>query len=232
MKLYFKLPQKARCGRISNMLTVEDFVYIPKIKRVFDIFGSLILFAVLAPLLFIFFIALLIEQMFYPLARGRLFYCEERISGGQKFKMCKIRVCQQRAIDELLKKEKFVHTAELEKERHNFLSVGWILKKIYLDEAPQLWNVLKGDMSLVGPRPANLVNYQKLLDKGIYTKKIIKSGLTGYFQSYKGWHTESDEEMDTTYIEFCRTRSALEIFWFDLKIIARTIRRVLEHKGI
>ncbi|MEK7189785.1 MAG: sugar transferase [Patescibacteria group bacterium] len=214
------------------MFTTDDFVHTLKIKRFFDISGSLILLIVLSPLLFIFFIALLIEQIFWPLARGQLFYCEERISGGQKFKMCKIRTCKQSAIDELLKKEKFVHTAELEKERRNFLSVGWILKKIYLDEAPQLWNVLKGDLSLVGPRPANLVNYQKLLDRGIYTKKIIKSGLTGYFQSYKGWHTESDEEMDTAYIEFCRTHTTIEIFWFDLKILARTFRRVLEHKGI
>lgn len=204
----------------------------PKIKRIADIFGSLFFLAVLLPLFLIFFIALLIEQIFCPSARGPLFYCEERISGGKKFKMRKIRTCKQSVIDELLKKERFVHTAELEKDRRNFLSVGWILKKIYLDEAPQLWNVLKGDLSLVGPRPANLVNYQKLLDKGIYTKKIIKSGLTGYFQSYKGWHTESDEEMDTKYIEFCRAHSAADILWFDLKILARTFRRVLEHKGI
>lgn len=204
----------------------------PKIKRIADIFGSLILLAILSPLFLIFFIALLIEQICCPLARGPLFYCEERISGGKKFRMYKIRVCRQSAIDELLKKEGFVHTAELEKVRRNFLSVGWILKKIYLDEAPQLWNVLKGDLCLVGPRPANLVNYQKLLDRGIYTKKVIKSGLTGYFQSYKGWHTESDEAMDTKYIEFCRAHSAPQILWFDLTIIARTIWRVLEHKGI
>lgn len=131
-----------------------------------------------------------------------------------------------------MRHEGFIHTAEIEKKRENFTKVGWFIKKIYLDEWPQLFSVLKGEMSLVGPRPANLVNYQKLLDQKIYTKKVIKAGLTGYFQSCKGRSNQTDTEMDTEYIEFCQTHSAGQILWFDLKIIGQTIRTVLEHKGI
>lgn len=175
--------------------------------------------------------ALFLEQIFSPSARGPFFYCEPRISEGHKFRLCKIRVWQQSVIDAELKKEGFIHTAKIEKERNNFLRVGWWLKKFYLDETPQLWNVLKGEMSLVGPRPPNLENYHQLLEQGIYTKKVIRAGLTGYFQSQKGRHTRSDMEMDAEYINFHRAHSTWQILWFDVKILWRTARVVWEHQG-
>lgn len=214
------------------MIYQEDFIPTPFLKRIFDVCGAVLAILVLFPFLVIFFIALMAERIISSAARGPFFYCEERISGGRSFCLCKIRVCLQAAIDEALRRHGFVHTTKLESQRQNFLPVGWWLKKFYLDEAPQLWNVLKGEMSLVGPRPANLENYQKLIKQGIYTKKAMRAGLTGYFQSYKGNNIRSDMEMDTEYIEFCRAHSAWQILWQDLKIIWRTIIVVLKHKGV
>ena len=74
------------------------------------------------------------------------------------------------------------------------------------------------EFEVSGPRPANLVNYQNYW-QGIYTKNY-KIGLTG-FQSYKGWHTESDEEMTPPILSFVAHIRPLK-FWFDLKILART----------
>lgn len=214
------------------MINPHEFVKTPFIKRIFDIVGSIILLLLLSPFIFLFFLAFSVEQILSLSARGSFFYCETRISGGQRFKLCKIRICKQSALEEAVRREGFIHTAEIEKERQNFTRVGWLIKKIYLDEWPQLFSVLKGEMGLVGPRPANLVNYQKLLDQKIYTKAIIKAGLTGHFQSCKGRSCQTDIEMDAEYIEFCQTHSARQILWFDLKIIGQTIRTVLEHKGI
>lgn len=214
------------------MLKKGEFVSIPLLKRIFDVVVSLLLIIILLPVFLFIFLMLLTEQLFVPSARGSLFYCEERISGGQLFKLCKIRIAKVKAIEKLKQDEGFIHTAHLEKDKNNLTSVGWLIKQFYLDEIPQLFSVLKGEMSLVGPRPVNLKNYQQLMKEGIYTKSASRAGLTGYFQSYKGKFSKGDIEMDTEYIEFCRTHSARQILWFDLKVIGRTVLRVLEHKGI
>lgn len=214
------------------MLKQDDFIVTPRLKRIFDAAAACLLILFLSPFLTFFLFALILERIFSLQARGPFFYCEPRISGGREFKLCKIRVCRQAVIDSELKREGFIHTAEIEKDRGNFLRVGWWLKRFYLDEAPQLFNVLKGEMSLTGPRPANLVNYQNFLARGIYTKKAMKAGLTGSFQAVKGNQTRTDVEMDSEYIEFCRAHSPWQILWNDLKILGRTTRVIWEHKGI
>jgi len=214
------------------MIKAEEYTKTPILKRFFDVVGTGVILLLSAPLMSVFFLALLIEQMTSPVTRGPVLYCEPRVSGGKRILFCKIRTVKQAVIDDLRKREGFVHTIELEKNSANSLFVGRLIKKLYLDEWPQFFSVLRGDMSLVGPRPANLVNYKKLQDAGIYTKSAIKSGLTGYFQSYKGHHNRTDVEMDTEYIEFCRTHNSWQILWFDLGVIIRTILRVFEHKGL
>lgn len=215
------------------MIKPDENIKTPWSKRVFDIIASMFLLTALSPLLLLFIIALFIEQLFSTRARGPLLYCEDRVSGGRLFKLRKIRVCAVSAYKKAFQEDGFIHTVKVEKMRANYLKVGWWLHKIYLDEAPQLWNVLTGDLSLVGPRPANTFNYQKMLAAGIYTKKAIKSGLTGYFQAYKGHASQrSDIEMDTEYIEFCKTHGITAILLFDLKILFLTLCTVIEHKGI
>lgn len=214
------------------MLTADDFIATPPLKRIFDLAAGSISLIIFLPVVILVFLAILIEQLLRSSARGPLFYCETRISAGRPFNFCKIRTCRQSAIEIMKREQGFVHTVQLENKKTNLTWSGRLIKKIYLDEYPQFWNIIKGEMSLVGPRPANLVDYQNLLERGIYTKKAIRAGLTGHFQSFKGRSDQTDTEMDTEYIEFCQTHSAGRILGFDLKIIGRTMRTVLEHKGI
>lgn len=215
------------------MITKDDFVKISWLKRSFDVIVSAVIIIALSPFLVLYLVSLAIEMLLSVKARGPALYCEPRMSGGRQIKFCKFRTCYQAVYDQLLKQTGYIQTAMIESDKNNFLRVGWWLKKIYLDEYPQLVSVLKGDLSLVGPRPKPLSEYYaNYINQGIYTKQAIRAGLTGLYQSYKGRWQQTDVEMDTEYIEFCRSHKAWQILLYDLKILLRTVKVVWEHKGI
>jgi lipopolysaccharide/colanic/teichoic acid biosynthesis glycosyltransferase len=214
------------------MFLQDDFIQTPYLKRIFDILLSLIILVVLSSLLFLIIILMFLEMLVSKQARGSLLYCETRISNGKEFKFCKLRTCRQSAYIEEQKKHGEIHTCNVEGKRENFLKIGWLIKKIYMDEAPQFFSVLKGDLSLVGPRPKPVAEYNDLVKNGDYSKKIIKCGLTGLLQSHKGYLENFEQNLDYEYIEFCQSHSAWQIIWYDMKILLRTIKVVFEHKGI
>jgi Undecaprenyl-phosphate galactose phosphotransferase WbaP len=166
-------------------------------------------------------------------SRGPVFYCQRRIGkGGKEFRAWKFRSMVTNA-DQVLHRY-LENNPELreEWERNHKLrndpritAVGRFLRRTSLDELPQLWNVLKGDMSLVGPRPiveAEVARYGANFD--LYTK--VQSGLTGLWQ-VSGRNDTSYEErvkLDTFYV---RNWSV----WLDLCILFRTIGTVLLRKG-
>jgi lipopolysaccharide/colanic/teichoic acid biosynthesis glycosyltransferase len=105
-------------------------------------------------------------------------------------------------------------------------ALGKFIRKTSLDELPQLWNVLKGDMSLVGPRPL-LPEYLPLYNDEQKRRHEVKPGITGWAQ-VNGRNAISWEEkfkMDVWYVEN-------QSFWLDMKILWLTIRKVLVREGI
>ena len=105
-------------------------------------------------------------------------------------------------------------------------ALGQFLRKTSLDELPQLWNVLKGDMSFVGPRPL-LVKYLALYNPGQARRHEVKPGITGWVQ-VNGRNTLSWEEkfqLDIWYVEHWS-------LWLDLKILFLTIIKVILREGI
>jgi len=103
---------------------------------------------------------------------------------------------------------------------------GQLMRKLSLDELPQLVNVIKGDMSLVGPRPL-LMEYLPLYSERQARRHAVRPGITGWAQvngrNALGW--EERFELDLWYVEH-------QSFWLDLKIIAMTAWRVLLPQGI
>ena len=209
-------------------------VKIPALKRFFDIILSLFFLAILSPFIAVIFILFKLEQAFKKDSRGPFLYSEVRISEGKPFLFYKIRTCKVSAYELCRRKHGTVHTAVVESDKTNFLRTGWIVKQIYLDEIPQLFNVLIGDISLVGPRPKPVKEYEDCLKQGNFAKKYIKAGLTGPFQSYKGnWKDGMDDlSMDKQYLNFVRSKTALQVLFNDLLIIFRTFKVILEHRGI
>lgn len=105
-------------------------------------------------------------------------------------------------------------------------SFGKLLRKLSLDELPQLWNVLKGDMSFVGPRPL-LVEYLPLYNETQAQRHKVRPGITGWAQvngrNAISW--EQKFEYDVWYVEN-------QSFWLDIKILFLTVKKVFVSEGI
>lgn len=105
-------------------------------------------------------------------------------------------------------------------------SVGKFIRKTSLDEIPQLWNVIKGDMSLIGPRPL-LVEYIPLYNAEQKKRHLVRPGITGWAQvngrNAISWQKKF--ELDVWYVQHCS-------FLLDFKILLKTIQNVFQSKGI
>ncbi len=105
-------------------------------------------------------------------------------------------------------------------------SFGKLLRSTSLDELPELWNVLKGDMSLVGPRPL-LMEYLPLYTPAQYRRHEVRPGITGWAQ-INGRNALSWEEKFALDVWYVDNRS----LWLDLKIILLTVKKVVIRDGI
>jgi lipopolysaccharide/colanic/teichoic acid biosynthesis glycosyltransferase len=193
------------------------------LKRSIDLVGASILLVLSAPLIFIL-------AMRIKLNDGGPAFFRRRVVGPQgEFDALKLRTMLVGADEILLRdallRRRFEVNFKL-KDDPRITSVGVNLRRSGLDELPQLWNVLKGEMSLVGPRMITPIELKKYGDAGwIFAK--MKPGLTGY------WQVSGDQqagygrriEMDLFYVE---NWSLL----FDLKILIKTPARILQGSGV
>ncbi len=195
-------------------------------KRSFDIFISSIFIFLLSPIL------ILITVLIKITSRGPIFYSNERVGlYGEHFKCFKFRsmVANHATKQEDHKQAiKGQQTGILHKKKNDsrITLVGKIIRKTSIDELPQLFNVLKGDMSVIGPRP--LVPFMlKPFPEFSKIRCLVKPGITGLWQIRDREHNTSAEFMiahDTEYIE---NYSLVQ----DLKILVETPIAVLSAKG-
>lgn len=205
-----------------NQRLIRGQVYI-RLKRAMDL---LICALALPFLLTTFVLCALLIKLDSP--GGPIFFKQQRTGrGGRRFWMYKFRTMVPNA--EALKKE-LMHLNELQWPDFKITNdpritrVGRILRKTSLDELPQIINVIKGEMSLVGPRPTSFDRSTYLLWQ---TERLdVAPGITGLWQIVGRAETEFDERLrlDIAYIE----RQSL---WFDINILIRTALAVFEGRG-
>lgn len=205
-------------------------VDLPFTKRTFDVLVTILLIIILSPLWFFILLWVLVEQVFVPSSRGSLFYKETRVSKGKEFDFYKFRIFTKKALKNATNENGVIHTKPLEKDKSNITYWGRFLKQIYMDELPQLFNILKGDMTLVGPRPTNVENSNNMYEKGVYTKYRIKCGLTGPYQNKKGT-SANQVEVDRNYIDFVNNHSGLTIIFKDISVLLETVSKVFKAEG-
>jgi len=188
-------------------------------RRLFDIIGGLVGFFLMIVSFPLIGLSIILESGF------PVFFTQERLGqGGQPYKIIKFRTMEKDA-----EKNGVVKMAEENDER--VTKVGWILRKTHLDEFPQFINVLRGEMSLVGPRAERpeLVEYFQKEIPFYRARLLVKPGISGWAQINYGYAGTVDEtatklEFDLYYIEH---RNIL----MDISIILRTIGTVLGFKG-
>lgn len=184
-------------------------IYTRMIKRIMDVVLCMVALIVLSPLLIAVAIAIKLED------RGPVFYTQERVTKDEK----RFRIIKFRSMIVDAEKEGEVILAIDNDPR--ITKVGNIIRRFRIDELPQIFNILKGDMSIVGPRPERVElveKYKKEIPEFVLRYKV-KSGLTGYAQVYGKYNTTAYDKLrlDLLYIE---NYSVL----LDIKLIIETIR--------
>lgn len=200
-------------------------------KRVVDVLISSVILIATLPFSFLCLCALKIEHILRGEFSAPLFYSETRFSKGKPFRLHKFNIFKPRVIENDKNNGVFIHTKDYEKNG-DVTAVGWVLKQIYMDELPQMLNILSGEMSLVGPRPVNHEVFEKLMANGFDAKAKVKAGITGHFQSHKNVRRLKADELDQEYVEYLTKNPWYKVFFFDFKIMIRTVLLILKAQGI
>jgi exopolysaccharide biosynthesis polyprenyl glycosylphosphotransferase len=193
------------------------------LKRSFDFLVSAVVLVVGIPLWILVALAIKLDS------RGPVLYVDRRVGVGEReFAMLKFRTMVAGAAarqDELEPANEASGALFKIRDDPRVTRVGRVLRRFSLDELPQLWNVLRGDMSLVGPRPLPLRDFRRL--EAWHRKRyLVLPGMTGLWQisGRSGLSFDDLVRLDFTYIENWS-------IWLDITILARTIPAVLGRRG-
>ena len=186
------------------------------------------LFGLAAPILAACALAIWIEGLLFKSARGPVLLREPRMSRGEPFDLLKFRTLDAAAVSGLSKDE-YIATFE---QKSRYTRVGKFLKQWYLDELPQLWNIVRGDMFLIGTRPWPIKMYEDELAKGRTRKRDMPAGLIGLVQSAKGDPDKDSVRLDEEYWEAFKTYSGWRLLVLDTRIVLRSLKVQLKHEGI
>lgn len=186
-------------------------------KRIFDLVFALIAFP------FWVIILLIIGPIIYFQDKGSVFYNAPRLGkDGKIFKMYKFRSMKMNAPD-LRNEDGSTFNSENDPR---LTKIGKFIRKTSLDETPQLINIIKGDMSIIGPRP-DLPDAIDLYQNDEFQKLQIRPGVTGYSQAY----SRNSSSLKSKFAEDVYYVNNIS-FLLDLKIIMKTLKTVLLHENI
>lgn len=181
------------------------------IKRIIDIGVSIVVLLVLSPVI------LIAAMILYYQNKGKVLYIQERPGyQARGFNIVKFKTMT----------DERDASGQLLPDRLRITVFGAVIRRLSIDELPQLFNVLKGDMSLVGPRPL-LFKYLPLYSKEQFRRHDVKPGITGWAQ-VNGRNSISWTQkfkLDVYYVDHLS-------FWLDMKILWLTFFKVLKREGV
>ena len=200
-------------------------------KRVFDIIFSIFAIIIFTPVMVI--VSILIKVIS---PKGGIIYKQRRLGlNGKEFEVYKFRTMipnAEKKLQEMMQKDsklkqEYLTYRKLKNDPRIIPYIGSFLRKTSLDELPQFFNVLKGDMSIIGPRPY----IKDEFDNYPHYKSIIvsvKPGITGYWQTLSNRHDATFIERVKKDIEYIQNRD----LWLDFNIFFKTIYVMIFQKGL
>jgi len=185
------------------------------------------LLVLLSPVVLVVLLTLVIDMALSPADRGGVFYREVRISRGRRFDLLKFRTLRTKVLARAAG-----HAGPHERDATNLTWVGRrVLKPWYLDEIPQLLNVLRGEISLVGPRPWPTEMVERQVAEGRDYRLRVTAGLTGPAQVTKGL-SRSYAELDEEYVARCISLGGWALARYDLAILVQTLKVIARGEGL
>ncbi len=212
-------------GKLLSKEEIETDRIYEIVKRIFDIVSSATAIVVLSPLLLVIALIIYIDD-----PHGSPFYSQERVGlDGKTFRFWKFRsmvVDADKMLERLKEQNEKDGPVFKIKNDPRITRIGRFIRKTSIDELPQLWNVLKGDMSVVGPRPALPKEVQQYDD---YQRQrlLVTPGLTCYWQASDHRDVIGFDQWVDLDIQYIKDRS----LWLDVKLIFRTLKVVFTGQG-
>jgi len=226
---------------LSTRTIVSTCYKTPFLKRTIDIVTASLILLIISPFLLIFAIAIRLES------RGRIYYISKRVGSGYNlFDFYQLRTMYTSSGKRLKEITHLNHNTKgasasipensLQQEQSDprISKVGRVLRKLHFDELPQLVNVIKGDLSIVGNRPLKIYDAELLTSEDLTHRMYGPAGITGLWKlksrrRLKRMSNEERRALDNKYYKIARRKFSV---WSDLWIIARTIPFVLRRGNV
>lgn len=202
------------------------------VKRLFDLFIVVFLLFLAAPLIMCLITLVKLDQWLEH-DGAPLLITEPRLSHGELFNLVKLNMYREAARRKYMHEDTRYHRegtyAYLQKDPDSLSMTGRLIVKFYLDEMGQFYNVLRGDMSLVGPRP-HPANFES---NSLPPRQLLKAGLVGFTATrWKNGEHVIPREADMEYLDVYQGSSALGLVLTDIGVIYDAVRAVIKGKGL
>lgn len=227
----YKPPSSYVKKRYAYLFDQEASVPLSWLKILFDKLLAALLLLISIPILIVLKFAYVIEGVLIPENRGPMLFYYWAISEGRRIRKWKIRLIKSKFIDAAGAKEHqwIAYSAEWNESSRTY--VGAFVKKYYLDEIPQFFSILIGDMTFVGPRPLSELHYYRDLAQRNVTRKIFRGGLLGYGHVRKGTPEMGKADFEYEYIDKQIKLSNVRAFLIDLSILYQGLKLVIKGGG-
>ena len=227
----YKPPTEEIKQRYAHIFEITKPLLPRFFKLAFDKFVALVMLLFSAPIMLLLKLAYVIEGLLIPENAGPMFFYYNAISGGRIIPKYKIRLIKMKYIEPegAMRHDWIAFSAEWTPDSRTH--VGEFAKKFYLDELPQFYSVLKGEMSIVGPRPLSILHYERDKAQGNVTRFLLRGGLLGLGHINKGTAEMGNPVYEYEYADQYLKRSSWGLLMLDLWVIWRGVKVILKGGG-